>query len=1204
MIKQFTYNVSAYIQNRINGEQTIISQQYVGEIEVANTMFISEFIINDDQPLLYVNDALNTYIENNNIVMADLDIIKIAVSSDDPDVIVYFETHDSDEIYINNAILAYLGAEYDEVPVPILTGTVIDQYSVKWEWTLVDGCSYVLVDTELNPIANIGIGTIEFTEINLESDTNYTRAIMAYDGTSYSEVSEFITLHTEQEEYIPENELPLFSDTIDEDIDLTLIEESNTDNFIIKSGIGHGSDCKVDIYDNSKEDFKSIVKIDVYDTILEDKYIENYFQYRQKTTSNIDRVCKFGQFSGDIYAHPRDQYNFSINAKVYAPLWETIDTTLNLEAMALGFVSKEEEYKYRINGSILNKPVNLTRNFNYILNVEYDTSYSFNYRVKHIADTGEVTYSDWYLYNNLKSYIDYISINNTLAIDLIDGSFPVEELSIETDSSVIDAKIELGYIVARNNIPDNYNSSYILENSIQTIQDELGKIILDSDELIQYKPKYNDIEYNGTNYEDFIYTFSNVSNVEVSLDWVTSITETTTGVDILMATTSAFNTEFKNDEIFFGNILTPLYDAQNTHTFERPYIQLLADEYPTGDNQEVVLENDRYYTGDYSEGNYTFTLLSGDVIADMVNNQITIVVLQLIGEYKSRYSIDISIPTGTSGIINLFDAVEVGNYKPYAGAIEWPFDINNIVYTITNNHRELYITFENDSLESLGPQAIKALVSPLNVLYSAVKEYIGYIYDYEYLDSPKIVGNKEDIILLNSGGHEFNGNNEDIVYTIINNSPRQHIIINDNNITIEMVIPKEKRLVQHLNDWYNNNPITLDYSNYIENAHYSIEKTGGHNNTLAIWTDNPSSICKDIGDIIYSSNGKIMIYALEEEITLNDIEYSPWENGIINENNILSSLVVPLLNLANESAYNIVNEIEFKSDIEMYYTINLDEITIYNDDIITEEIITSKIDELIGESNILTLYNNSILQDILITVSNPYILYPNKKYILNCYSNNPNITISTDFLFDETNTNTTIEIGTNAEIFIQGQSKWHPKITPGYYYTNIKEHYLFGSIDNQVVTNLGNGIYNVAPVPKQGVIILTDENGLPMTEVFGDLDIDEVGRVINKKYIKVIHNNIDIDSILINGLPLEEITIINNIIILPNDTDDDIINIRYRVNNSYFVKYFDSYLQVETHSASSICNVFCETSDAYVDNNINLNPLRNASNLGFLYIKE
>jgi hypothetical protein len=134
-------------------------------------------------------------------------------------------------------------------------------------------------------------------------------------------------------------------------------------------------------------------------------------------------------------------------------------------------------------------------------------------------------------------------------------------------------------------------------------------------------------------------------------------------------------------------------------------------------------------------------------------------------------------------------------------------------------------------------------------------------------------------------------------------------------------------------------------------------------------------------------------------------------------------------------------------------------------------------------------------------------------------------------------------------------------------------------------------------------IIVKDILGNSFTEVVDSITIEEDVEIIENKYIHAKYNNIDTSTIFINDELTTAVTVINNIIVLPTDTNDSTINIRYKVNNSFVVYQVDGVTKVTVHGGMGH-GVYFEVGSQYTPSDIDINPLRSSGISGFLYIKE
>jgi len=268
-----------------------------------------------------------------------------------------------------------------------------------------------------------------------------------------------------------------------------------------------------------------------------------------------------------------------------------------------------------------------------------------------------------------------------------------------------------------------------------------------------------------------------------------------------------------------------------------------------------------------------------------------------------------------------------------------------------------------------------------------------------------------------------------------------------------------------------------------------------------------------------------------------------------------------------------------------------------------------------------------------LSIPNPKIAWPNKLYKFNFISKNPNIIITTDVdLNNITSNEPTIVVDLNANILIEDQTPWYIDIDPGYYYMNKREYYLFNreqEVFVELLTN--NNFYKLTPLPIQGSpIVVVDDMDIIYSEVLNDVVVNETLELIDfkdsqgniSKGLVTSYTNIDIDTIRLNDniisgittannliiLPsviisdtVTELTVVDNIILLPNINDIN-IEVKYKVNNSFSIKYYDDYILMDVNGGLTH-NIYYDTIKSS-KTNININPLRNSKTNGFIYIKD
>lgn len=262
---------------------------------------------------------------------------------------VYFDfDSNKQKQQLRPTIKVYIAPKESRLSKPTLTGAALDKNSILWQWDD-DGYAHYLVIEAIDPdnpddadkiIAQLPIGVHEYIETPLEPGTAYTRRLIAYTATQYSEVSSACTIWTETaspDVILSQYETPrLYDFTIDES-EREVIEERMK---AFHSGVGDFTDLKVykqmdaDFY----QKFKAYFEITGRRVQREKRYEQVGFWYKVCLDA-MERIDEQeGEVTFDIYAYPREW----LRLEDY--VWATEDVQVQAMFEATVFLQKKEEY--------------------------------------------------------------------------------------------------------------------------------------------------------------------------------------------------------------------------------------------------------------------------------------------------------------------------------------------------------------------------------------------------------------------------------------------------------------------------------------------------------------------------------------------------------------------------------------------------------------------------------------------------------------------------------------------------------------------------------------------------------------------------------------------------------------------------------------------------------------------------------------------
>ncbi len=281
------------------------------------------------QMLTLFKKEINKYCRINAITVNNIDIDEFNINSLTDRVDVFFEPGDGDDpnqISLEPNINCYVYPKYDPLQAPELIGKAYDNNTIIWSWED-DGQAHYLVSEAIDVddenqqdkiIAQIPIGRNNYTETGLESDTAYTRRLIAYNSEQTSGPSHATTVRTATapiDQSLEQYEIPKNYDYTSDDSEREIIQE-NLEAF--HSGVGDYNDLKVykqmdaDFY----QKFKAYIQLRGSRTQREKRYDSVGFNYKVCLESIETVEEQKGEVTFDIDVYPRE--NISIKDYMYA----------------------------------------------------------------------------------------------------------------------------------------------------------------------------------------------------------------------------------------------------------------------------------------------------------------------------------------------------------------------------------------------------------------------------------------------------------------------------------------------------------------------------------------------------------------------------------------------------------------------------------------------------------------------------------------------------------------------------------------------------------------------------------------------------------------------------------------------------------------------------------------------------------------------
>lgn len=312
-----SYEIILTIVNLTNNQTKTFVKDFDYDLTDNNLYDNHHIIANKVKMFTLFKSEISQYCAQNAITVNNIDIDEFNINSKTDRVDVYFEPGDGDDpnqISLEPNIKCYVYPKHDALQVPELTGKAYDDTTIIWSWED-DGQAHYLVseaididneDQKDKIIAQIPIGRNNYTETGLESDTAYTRRLIAYNSEQTSGPSRATTIRTATapiDQSLEQYEIPKNYDYTSDDVEREIIQE-NLEAF--HSGVGDYNDLKVykqmdaDFY----QKFKAYIQLRGSRTQRERRYDSVGFNYKVCLESTETIEEQKGEVTFDIDVFP------------------------------------------------------------------------------------------------------------------------------------------------------------------------------------------------------------------------------------------------------------------------------------------------------------------------------------------------------------------------------------------------------------------------------------------------------------------------------------------------------------------------------------------------------------------------------------------------------------------------------------------------------------------------------------------------------------------------------------------------------------------------------------------------------------------------------------------------------------------------------------------------------------------------------------
>jgi hypothetical protein len=375
------YEIILTIINLVNNETEVFQKDFSFDIdELSNTNLYDNYhkIATNVKMFALFKKEIDEYCRIHALTINNIDIDEFNINSLTDRVDVFFEPGDGDDpnqISLEPNINCYVYPKYDPLQVPELIGKAYDNNTIIWSWED-DGQAHYLVSEAIDIddesqqdkiIAQIPIGKNNYTETGLESDTAYTRRLIAYNSEQTSGPSHATTVRTATapiNQSLEQYEIPKNYDYTSDDSEREIIQE-NLEAF--HSGVGDYNDLKVykqmdaDFY----QKFKAYIQLRGARTQKEKRYDSVGFNYKVCLESIETVEEQKGEVTFDIDVYPRE--NVSIKDYMYASQPVTVCARMRADVLVKKKKEDSEDIKCPLKHPkwkkktevVFNKPVHI-----------------------------------------------------------------------------------------------------------------------------------------------------------------------------------------------------------------------------------------------------------------------------------------------------------------------------------------------------------------------------------------------------------------------------------------------------------------------------------------------------------------------------------------------------------------------------------------------------------------------------------------------------------------------------------------------------------------------------------------------------------------------------------------------------------------------------------------------------------------------------
>lgn len=336
MRKDFVYTVKLVVQHKSLGTLDFINKDFEATIELSEKDYYNPFVLNSENVLISMETEIKDFLEDNKYNREDIDIISYEVTTEDPYINIYFsEEEANNKISANPSIEAFVEPTTMFPSTPEnFSATIIHGNSIEWKWDLVEGSAYRLYNQENEVITEIGLNTNFYIESNLERGQNYSRKIVAFNTEEESIPSEYVTVNIP--ETLPSEDLPLrlFNIGNIRVPEINPIQRDIPRLEAFKSGIGDDLDLKVKLVDelSVNEKFAFDIMLEGYSHESQKHYTAIPFKYKVKAKGVTEREGLVDATTElAIIPWPDCRLDYSINSSVYNNFSFTLKYDLELE---------------------------------------------------------------------------------------------------------------------------------------------------------------------------------------------------------------------------------------------------------------------------------------------------------------------------------------------------------------------------------------------------------------------------------------------------------------------------------------------------------------------------------------------------------------------------------------------------------------------------------------------------------------------------------------------------------------------------------------------------------------------------------------------------------------------------------------------------------------------------------------------------------